>query len=167
MNIRKHRYIKDQRGVTLIELMITMGLLSIFLVILTTIFTSSVDMQIQTTSYAAVTSDGRYSLARLAYDIRRASAITTPTAAGDTGSSLTLTIDGTDYTYAIDSNRLALTVGGDTSYLTTDKTVTSALSFHKLGNGSQESVQYSFTVTGNAGHQDETVVYTSTTERRQ
>ncbi len=162
----QRRYWRDQRGVTLIELMITMGLLSAFLVLLTTIFTSSIDVQSQTGSYAAVTSDGRFVLARLAYDIRRASAIGVPAGLGDTGSSLTLTIDGSTYIYAVQDGRLAVAVDGDSDYLTGQDATVSGLNFQKLGTSEDESVRYSFTLTANAGHHDDSQTYTSTTERR-
>lgn len=152
-----------QRGTTLVEVILTMGLLAGFLVILTTIFTESVDTQSQTTSYAAITTDGRYVLARLNYDLRRASAITAPAALGDSGSSLTLTINGDDYTYAISSGRLALTVDGNTDYLTADNDTVSGLSFQKLGNsGGVESVRYSFTISSSSAHNTDSQTFTST-----
>jgi len=169
MNIqnRLRPVLRDQRGVTLVELLITMGLLSIFLVILTTIFTASVDVQSQTGSYSAVTTDGRFGLSRLEYDIRRASAITTPTSLGDTDSSLVLTIGGDTYTYSVAGGRLQLDINGTADYLTGEQSTISGLSFQKLGtSGGTESIRYSFTVSSDSAHHTDTLTYTSTTERR-
>src|SRR5258706_11621238 len=80
----------QQYGFTLIEMMITMGLLSIFLIVLATLFTASIDVQTRSRTYSAVTNDSRFLLARLDYDITRASAVTTPAALGASASSLVL-----------------------------------------------------------------------------
>ncbi|HSX35445.1 MAG TPA: prepilin-type N-terminal cleavage/methylation domain-containing protein [Patescibacteria group bacterium] len=158
---------KDQRGVTLIELLVTMGLLSIMLVILTTIFTASVDVQSETSDYAAVTADGRFALSRLEYDIHRASAVTTPATLGASGSSLVLTVGSSTYTYSVSGNRLQLDIDGSSDYLTGDQSVVSGLNFQALGNpGGLESVSYSFTLTSNKAHQVSTEQFNSTTELR-
>lgn len=167
--IFRRKLLRDQRGVTLIEMIITMGLLAGFMVILTGIFVSGIDVESQTSSYSALTGDGRTILARLAYDIHRASAINTPASLGGSGSSLDLTISGDSYVYAIDSGRLGLTVNsGSVNYLTSDKTTISSLNFEKLGNsGGQAAVRYSFTVSADNNHTTESQAYTSTTELRQ
>jgi prepilin-type N-terminal cleavage/methylation domain-containing protein len=106
MSIHNPRLRKlNQRGVTFIELLIVMGLLSILLVIMLTIFTSSIDDQAQSEGYAATISDGRFLLARLNYDIARATAVTNPATLGSTSSSLGLTINGATYTYALTADR--------------------------------------------------------------
>jgi len=159
--------VRDQRGVTLVEVLITMGLLSVFLVILTTIFTSSVDVQSQTSSYAAITTDGRFVLSRLEYDIRRASAITTPASLGGTDSSLVLTIDGDTYTYSVTSGRLQLDINGTADYVTSEQSTISGLNFQKLGtSGGTESVRYNSTLSSDSAHHTDTLTFTSTTERR-
>lgn len=161
------RYRHDQRGVTFVEVLVTMALLSGFLLVLSSFLTASIDMQLQTGSYAAVTADGRFVLSRLDYDIRRATAITTPSALGDTGSSLALAIGGSTYTYSIDSGRLKLDIDGTSDFITGDKTVISSLNFQKLGNsGGKASVRYSFTVTGQADNKPDVQTYTNTTETR-
>ena len=167
MNIRIRPASRDQRGVTLIELMVTMALLAGFLIILSTLFTNSVDIQAQTGSYAAITSDGRIVLSRLEYDIKRASAVTTPGSPGDTSSSLVLTIGGSTYTYSISNGRLQLDIDGSSDYITSDQATISGLSFQKLGNGGgKESVRYSFTITGQTSHETDSQTFTSTTELR-
>lgn len=164
----RHNF-RDQSGVTLVEVLITMGLLSIFLVVVATLFTTSVDVQLRSRGYAAVTNDGRFVLARLNYDIARASAVTTPASLGGSGSSLALTINGNTYTYAIANGRLQLTDTLGTDYLTGSDDTVSGLTFTKVGNtGGLEAVQYSFTLTSNGSDSGttDTQTFSSTVERR-
>jgi Tfp pilus assembly protein PilW len=157
-----------ERGATLVELLITMGLLAGFLVVLMSVFTASIDVQSQNGSYSAVASDGRFVLSRLAYDIRRASAVSAPIAAGDTGNTLALTIGGVPYTYSVVSGRLQVSINGVDDYLTTDQAVVSGLQFRRLGSSGPPSVQYQFTLTGiRDPHNPLSQVYSSTTEVRQ
>ncbi len=157
----------NQQGVTLVEVLVTMGLLSVFLLILTSIFTASADIQSQTGSYAAVTTDGRFLLARLAYDIRRAETITTPASLGDSAASLVLAIGGHSYTYSVVGGRLRLDIDGDATYLTSKQTSISGLTFQKLGtDGGAASIRYSFTLASDSAHYTESQTYTSTTEQR-
>lgn len=167
-SIWRRRY-ADQRGVTLIEVLITMALLSVFLVMFATLFTASIDVQFRSQTYSSVSSDGRFLLARLNYDITRASAVTTPAALGGSSNSLVLTISGGTYTYNVNSGRLQLASPAGTDYLTGNGDTISSVSFVKLGNsGGLESIQYTFTLTGkgsNAGNTN-TQTFSSTTERR-
>jgi hypothetical protein len=143
-----------------------MGVLSVFMIILTTIFTASIDVQSQSNSYAAATSDGRYALARMEYDIRRASAISTPASAGDNTPNLVLIIGGQPYTYALDNGRLQLTVGAASDYLTSAGAIISGLNFQKLVNGGVPSVHYTFTVTDIDSNSPHSLTYHSTTGLR-
>ena len=155
-------------GFTFIELMITMGLLGIFLVTLATIFTASIDVQTRTNSYSAVNSDGRFIMARLDYDIARASAIAAPSSLGSTSSSLSLTISGGTYTYTASGSTLLLTTPAGSGRLTSTGDTISNLSFTKLGNsGGLETIRYTFTLTGaGTGANANTQTFTSTAERR-
>ena len=156
-----------KQGFTLIEILIVMGLLSIFLVVLATLFTASVDVQNRSRNYSSVATDGRYLMARLDYDITRASAVTTPAALGASSNTLTLTINGTAYMYTVNGGRLQLTDGSGTDYLTTNGNIISGASFTKLGNaGGLETIRYTFTLTGTAVSGTHTQTYSSTVERR-
>ncbi len=171
MNMLFRPYNKQfgQRGVTFVELLITIGLLSVLLMILLTIFTSSIDVQARSQGYAATSSDGRLILTRLEYDVKRATSINTPAGLGDTSSSLALTIDGHAYTYSVSGGKLQLDVDGGSTDLTGAEATISNLSFQKLGNiGGKASVRYSFTVTANSqsAHEPDTQTFTSTTEQR-
>jgi len=153
----------DVRGVTLAEMLIVMGLLAIFLVLIASLFTATIDSQNNTESYSAVTSDGRFVLARLEYDIRRASAVTTPASLGGSGSSLVLNIGGNSYTYAVVSGALQLTDNTGTANLTGNGVSISGVTFQRLGNtGGKDTVRYTFTLTSVAKSSNGSSVQTFT-----
>jgi hypothetical protein len=158
-----------QRGVSFIEVLLVMGMLSIFLMVMATIFTATIDTQTQTQGYSATLSDGRFIMARLNYDIARASAINTPASLGNTTASLVMTIGGNSYTYALSGSKLQLTDATGTADLSDYNATVSALSFQRLGNtGGKETIRYSFTITATAqqGSGAQTQTFTSTVERR-
>jgi type II secretory pathway pseudopilin PulG len=143
------KYIKqlNEDGVTLIETLIVMGLLSIMLVVLATIFTSAADVQQQSKSYSSTITSGRFIIARLNYDIAHASTITAPSAPGTTSPTLGLTISGTAYTYTLSGNNLQLTDGSGSDNLNSDDVIVSSPSFQELSNGNRKpTILYSFTI---------------------
>src|SRR5690242_1060869 len=113
-------YHNRQSGFTLVEAMIVMALLGVFLTALTGLFVRAIDVQNKSDAYLATVSDGRLIMARLDYDIARASAITTPASLGGSGASLVMTINSTTYTYAISGGNLQLTDGSGTANLNGD-----------------------------------------------
>ena len=158
-----------QKGVTLVEMLVVMGLLAIFLLIMTTIFTSTLDVQNQSDAYSATTSDGRFIMARLNYDIARASAVTTPASLGASGSSLVLTVSGNTYTYALNGNNLQLTDNVGSANLNGSGTTISNLNFQPLGNpAGKDTIRYTFTLTSTTKHSGtpDSQTFTSTAERR-
>jgi len=158
-----------QAGFTLVEAMVVMGLLAIFMTVLTSLFVRAIDVQSKSEAYASTVSDARFIMARLDYDIARASNVTTPASLGSSSASLVMTISGTTYTYALSSGNLQLTDAGGADRLNSSGTTVSALTFQRLGNsGGKESIRYSFTVTSTAHHVsgNDVRTYTSTTERR-
>jgi type II secretory pathway component PulJ len=160
---------KKSRGFTIVEAMVAMGLLAAFLVVLMTLFISIVNVQTKSAGNSAVMQDGKFLMARLNYDITRATAISTPNALGASTSTLVMTIAGNTYTYVLNGVNLQLTDGLGTANLNGNRTTISNLNFQKLGNVSgKESIRYTFTVTSaikETGPND-TQTYTSTVERR-
>jgi len=138
----------DQRGVTLIEILIVMGLLSTLLIVIATIFTSAVDVQQQSNSYSATNSSGRFIMQRLDWDISHASIVNTPSVLGTSSSNLNLTISGNSYNYVLNGNDLQLTDNIGTDNLNSNDVTVSGLNFQILGNsGGKPTIQYSFTLT--------------------
>lgn len=159
-----------QRGVTLVEMLITMGLFAVFLVVIATVFTSALDVQNQTDSYSSVSAESRFVMARINQDIARSTAIATPATLGASSASLVMTVNASTYTYALNGTRLQLTDGTGTDFITGDGVSVSAVSFQRLGNaGGKESIRYSFTLTSTAKNHAgvaEVQTFTSTVERR-
>ena len=163
------KYTPRQTGFTLIEAMIVMTLLAVFLTGLTSLFVRAVDIQSKSEAYSATVSDGRFMMARLNYDITRASAISTPASLGSTSATIVMTISGTTYTYAVSSGNLQLTDGSGTDRLNSSGSSVSGLTFQRLGNsGGKESIRYSFTLTSSVRHVsgNDIRTFNNTVERR-
>jgi type II secretory pathway pseudopilin PulG len=143
-----------KRSFTLIEVLLYMGLMSIFIVVLGRILIAVLDAQTDAQNLSAVEMDSRYVLTRLTYDVRRAQSITTP-ALGVTGPSLELNIGGVVYTYTTTGNKLQLTVGGQTADLTSYDSTISNFSVTQIGriNG-YTTARISFTITSDNETQD-------------
>lgn len=164
----KHK-LKYQEAFSLVELIIVMGLMTIFMVVLTDIVVAVGDVQTEAEATSSVSEDGRFILARLSYDIQRASSITTPSSLGITSNGLVLVIGGVTQTYAINTNNLQLTNNLGTNNLNSSETTISDLSATRRGNvGGKETITVSFTVTSKAVQNSGTEVktYTTTVGRR-
>lgn len=139
---------KKKAGFTIVELLLYMGLMAILLVVMGGIFFSVLDLQLESQGSSDVQQDGEFILARIGYDVRRASSVTVPASAGQTGNSLVLVIGGTSYTYAVSGTDLGLSVGGVTQFLTSYGSNISNFSVTRLGNpGGKASLDISFTLT--------------------
>lgn len=117
-----------RQGFTIIELLLYMGLLAVFLLVMTDIWVSAMEALTRTESVAAITTDGRYILARLAYDVGQTGTINYVltggklTADGVQLNSYATTVDSFVVTPVEDTFKITFTVsgGGKTaSYQTT------------------------------------------------
>jgi len=97
-------------GVTMVELLIYIGLLTLFLTVLTTLFVSIFKLQLTTQSTSSLTQDTRFIIARMGYDIENAKSISTTYSLGQTTNSLTFKdTNDNSFTYTLDgSNNLTL-----------------------------------------------------------
>lgn len=139
-----------QRGFTIVELLIYMGLLSILLGILTTIFVSTLNVQLESRSSSAVVQDGNYILAKLAVDIHKATSISVPNALGSTGDNFTIVIDGVNYNYSIDEDEnLVLTNNLGENILNSFDSRIASFSAQRLGNVGkvEDNLNINFTIT--------------------
>ena|SRR3989344_2950646 len=132
----------------MVEVLIYIGLLTIFTTIMVEIFTSILKVQLTTQSTSALTQDSRFIMSRLAYDLGNASAIAVPADLGQTANSLQFTGGGVVYTYSLDANgNLLITSGGISSKLNGLDTKINSISFHRVGNpGGKPTVQVIFTL---------------------
>lgn len=144
--------------------------MGMFLIVLTDVVSTTLNVQTESEATSSVSEDGRFLLARLDYDIQRATSITTPAALGGTGPSLVAVIGGVNNTYALVGGNLQLTNGTGTTNLNGSDSTISSLSFQKLGNsGGKETIRASYTVTSVAktDQGQEARTFTTTFGRRQ
>ncbi len=138
----------QSRGFTVIELVLYIGLLTIFLVVLTEIFVSVLDVQLESEATSHVTQDGRYIMSRLFYDVSRSQVILSPAAPGSTSSTLQLSIGGAIYSYSVGTNGMltATDASGSVPLNGFDTTISNVL-FTRLGNsGGKNTITANFTV---------------------
>jgi competence protein ComGC len=156
--------LRSERGFTLVEMIITLGLMMMFLLVLTDLMTSAFNVQNESGANAWVATDGQAILQRLSYDVSRASAISTPTTLGGTSASLVLVIGGANYTYTSTGGNLQLTGPSSTFNLNTDKTTVPSISFTRLGDaGRPDTVRATFTITSTTKSNGAPVTSTFTT----
>jgi prepilin-type N-terminal cleavage/methylation domain-containing protein len=139
-----------RRGFTLIELLMASAILMVLFGVFTTVFSSIIDAQLESTATSGVDQDGRYILARLAYDMQRASDIISPAAPSSTTQpNLTLRINAVDYIYDVDGNdNLLLTNDLGAHILNGYNTSVQNLTFQRIGGGGiSDTVQVKFTIT--------------------
>lgn len=133
------------------EMIIYMGLLAILLAVLTSIFLSTLDAQLESQTTSSVEEDGRFILTRLIYDISRAQSIATPVNVGNSGNTLQLSIDGINYSYSAESGNLQINKNGIIDQLNGSDTTVSNLTFQRLGNtGGKNSIKIGFTIVSKA-----------------
>lgn len=135
-------------GFTIIELLVYMGLLAIFLTIISQIFVASVDSQLESESEGGVQQDGKFILARLQYDLENASAIIEPSFSGSLSGRLQFITGGVTQNYQLASSDAILTDGVNTHQLNGVNTTVSGLLFTRRGavNG-KPFITASFTLT--------------------
>lgn len=139
----------NAKGFTLVEFIIYMGIFSILLLILTRMFTSTLDTQLETESASSIEQDARFVFMKLTSDIQAADSIVTPAAIGSSSSTLQITINGLTNIYALNNGNITLTNNNGTNQVNNYDTTISDLSFLRLGNdGGKNTITASFTILG-------------------
>lgn len=143
----------NQRGFTLIELILYAGILSILVGVMSTIFASILDVQLESEATAGVDQDGRFILGRMIYDIKSLNEndeIVIPGSAGGSSPTVQFKINNIDYSYSADVNgNLFLTNidTGEAIRLNGYDTVVTGLNFQRIGDGTiNDTLRVSFTV---------------------
>lgn len=137
------------RGFTQIELLLSMGILTILIGILTTVFGQIIDVQLESKAVSSVDQNGRFILSRLLYDMRNATTIVTPATPGTTTNTLTISVDSVDYTYsASSSGDFVLINNQGTNVLNNQAASISGVTFTRIGNGdNNDTIRVNFAVT--------------------
>lgn len=142
------------KGFTILELVLYMGLLGIFLVIMTNLFVSTIEVRLESQTQSAIQQDGRFILQRLSYDIRRAQNIVLPLF-GEQTNSLDLLINENQtnqhFIYSLDNQNLVLLINGERFVLNSRNSQITNLNFERIGNSdldpqTKDGVQIKFTL---------------------
>jgi len=161
--------LKRFRGVTIVELLIYMGLMSIFLVVLLDIFTTTLQTKLSSESTSGISQDENYILAKLSYDIGNASAVTQPTL-GVNGNSLQITINGVAVKYSLIGGNLIRNAAGVPMALNGLDTSLDSITFTNMGNpGGKPTIRIIYTVRSKivlSGGQQQTQTVTTTVGTR-
>jgi Tfp pilus assembly protein PilW len=129
MSVKSFRH----RGFTIIELLIYTGLVAVFLVGIMNMFLTTLDVQLESQASTSVDLDGRFIMARLNYDLHRASQITAPANIGDTSASLSFVVDGNTYIYNQAGQNLELSISGQSGILNSYGSVVPVFSVTRVG----------------------------------
>lgn len=123
-----------QRGYTLVELLIYLALISIFFVAFSSIFTTILQLKTKVYQSSPMDYNGQYLMQRLVYDIRQAETISTPANLGQTSDSLSLMINGENYTYTLVNHVIFLTNNNGSFPISDNLTNVQSISFQRIGN---------------------------------
>lgn len=140
---------KNNKGFTLIEFLLYIGLLSIFLVVSLQLFSSIFEIQLESEATSSVDTDGKYIIQRITHDINRASSISVPATLGSSETSLTIVVNGENLIYDLSGGDLILenqTAGTQDQLNSSESTVTD-LTFLRLDGGAKDTIQMTFTLT--------------------
>jgi len=136
---------KTERGFTIVELLVYMGLFAIILIPLMQFFGSIIDVRLESEATSAVAQDGLYILTRLSNDIHSASSVISP-ALGTSNNILHIS-GNSDNTYQQIGQNLEL----NGARLNSEGTTVSNLNFKTVGqSGGKVQVQITFTLTSKA-----------------
>ena len=147
MHTVKNKFHHLSAGYTIVELLMFMGLFSMFLVLLTNMFATILETQQRSLATSYVEQTGRFVLSRLLYDIHQADVVVTPASLGDETSTLELQISGADHTYALTGSNLVLTDDEGAYVVNADQVTISNFLVRRIGNvGGKPTLQFSFDV---------------------
>ncbi len=144
---------KRQKGFTLIELVLYVGILSILVGIMSTMFGQIVEVQLESEATSTVDQDGRYIMGKMFYDMKSINtndAIVIPASPGSQTSTLQIRVNSINYTYSLDGNgNLRLTNGttGEVNVLNGVNSYLTGLTFQRIGAGTNnDTIRVNFTV---------------------
>ncbi len=161
----KHIYSRRKNGFTLVELVVYMGIVGVFMLILTDILVAILNTRLSSQSTSQVAQDGRYVYTRLIYDINRATSVTLPLNLGDSSTSLVASVSGLTNIYALSNGNLVLTNSSGSAQLNSVDTSISGLTFKRIGNaGGKSTFQVNFIVTSRftTGNSTDSAVFQTT-----
>ena len=135
-------------GTTIVELILYMGLLSIFIVMVVNLFGQVLSVQTSSTAHSNVQTNGNFILTKLSKDINLADDFVTPLNIGQTANSIVLKNGLNNTSYTVVDGRLVLTDSSGTYNLNDVNTIISDFLVKRLGNsGGKNGLQISYKIT--------------------
>jgi hypothetical protein len=160
-HLDKLKRLKNIAGFTLVELLLYMGLFTGFIVILSGLFISTLEAQLDASSNSRTSQDSWYLISRLGYDFYRSTTITAPSINGETTGHLILENDISSVTYSLVNNKITITENGVTTSLLSENVMATNLSFEKLGvEDGSSTVSIYFELQGGADQPVQVVEFT-------
>lgn len=144
--LTKSYHQKQKSGFTLIEILMTLGIVSILLITLTQVFSGIINLRLKNDITTTLAQDSRYLFSILEYDLVSASNVTSP-ATSTSGSNLNLTSRGQNISYSYDGTTLSRSVGGDTVPVITESELSSFTVSRGLDLGGKPVITIQYTLT--------------------
>lgn len=129
-----HTSVSSNSGFTLIELSVYMGLLSIFLFLLSGLFVSTLQVQDKSIDTARIEQDSHFIYARMQYDVGKSDELLLPASNGDISGVLSMSQGSNTITYSLNNGDLLINDGVGSSVLNSPDTKFSNLNFQRIGN---------------------------------
>lgn len=142
----------NQKGTSLIEVLLYIGLLSVVLIVIIDLLITSGSLKQEANGKSSLAQDAHYISQRLTYEIERADSVTSPATIGQISQILNTTVGSESYTFSLNAGNLEMQkmVGLSvlTANLNSSLTSVSNLSVQRLGNISgKSSFKINFTLT--------------------
>jgi hypothetical protein len=124
------------KGTTIIEIILYLGLISIFMVTLTNAFVAGANFKLESESNSTMQTDSQFIFSKLMNDLGNTDSISQPATLGVTTNTLVFTSSGATYTYALIDGDLIRSTNSESLKLNSLDTKLTSISFTRLGNGS-------------------------------
>jgi len=142
-------------GTTIVELILYMGLLSIFMVMVVNLFGQVLSVQTDSVAESYIQTNGNFLLIKLAKDINSSDDIITPSSIGQSATSVVLRSGPNNISYTIINGRLVLTDNTGSYNLNDVDTIISDFLVKRLGNsGGKNGLQVSYKITSAISDQE-------------
>lgn len=137
---------KLKSGFTLIEILMTLGIVSLLLITLTQVFSGIISLRLKNDITTTLAQDSRYLFSILEYDFVAATNVTSP-ATSTSGSTLTLTSRGQTISYSYDGTNLVRSTGGVSVPVITETTISNFTASRGLDIGGKPVITIQYTLT--------------------
>lgn len=144
IKLKTNKIKKSTNGFTLVEMLIYMALLSVFIIVLSSMFLSLFDAKFESNTTTYIEQDNKYIFARMSYDIRRADIINSPQATVSASSKiqkLSLTSGSETIEYSLNNGNLILSVNGVADILNNSQIEVNDLNFKRYSGSDNDLIE--------------------------